>query len=502
MHVPRVRRDARSLKSPRTAPVSPSSDGDAARLVPRSAVADLDWPAIPDADGARRLGICYQLEHTQFWPPRQLQAWQWRQLQRLLAHAYETVPHYRRRFDQRGLRLRDLRHRESWTRVPVLDRKTLQGAYATLRSSRVPRSHGAVQTVTTSGSTGRSVAVDRSAITQLYWSAFTLRDHHWHGRRFDRRLAVIRDAPLDKALPPAGTTARDWGAATAGLYETGGSALLNICRSSVDEQAEWLHRVQPHYLLTYPTAMKAIAEHCARERIPLASLAQLRAFGEVLDPACREVCREALGVEITDAYSSQEVGYIAIQCPVSERYHVMAEGALVEILDDAGEPVRAGEVGRVVVTPLHNFAMPLLRYEIGDYAEAGAPCPCGRGLPVLERILGRARNLLVYPDGRQFWPSFSDGEGLGDLPLQQRWQVVQRTPETLELRLLRERPLSDEETRAVTAYLQRIFDYPFAVRLVYVDDIPRSPTGKFEDFMSEVAVPPPARESARADHPS
>ena len=127
----------------------------------------------------------------------------------------------------------------------------------------------------------------------------------------------------------------------------------------------------------------------------------MRTFGEILEPVCRATCQQVFGVKVVDMYSSQEVGYIALQCPEHEHYHVQAENLLVEVLAEDGRGCGPGEVGRVVVTTLHNFAMPLLRYDIGDYAEVGASCPCGRGLGVLTRILGRQRNLLVLPDGRR-----------------------------------------------------------------------------------------------------
>ena len=78
---------------------------------------------------------------------------------------------------------------------------------------------------------------------------------------------------------------------------------------------------------------------------------------------------------------------------------MQAENVLLEIIDAAGNPLPPGNVGRVVITVLHNLAMPLIRYEIGDYAAFGGECTCGRGLPVLERIVGRARNMLRLPDG-------------------------------------------------------------------------------------------------------
>src|SRR3546814_13116510 len=86
--------------------------------------------------------------------------------------------------------------------------------------------------------------------------------------------------------------------------------------------------------------------------------------------------------------------YLALQCPEHEHYHVQSEAVLLEVLDEEDRPCRPGEVGRVVVTPLTNFAMPMIRYAVGGLAAVGAPCPCGRGLPVLTRILGRARDKI------------------------------------------------------------------------------------------------------------
>jgi phenylacetate-CoA ligase len=87
-------------------------------------------------------------------------------------------------------------------------------------------------------------------------------------------------------------------------------------------------------------------------------------------------------------YSANETGYLALQCPLSGHYHVQSETVLVEVLDEVGRACRPGETGAVVVTPLQNFAMPLLRYSLGDFAEVGSPCACGRHLPVLKEILG------------------------------------------------------------------------------------------------------------------
>ena len=194
----------------------------------------------------------------------------------------------------------------------------------------------------------------------------------------------------------------------------------------------------------------------------------MRTFGEVLEPRARDACRAAWGVPLVDMYSSQEVGYIALQCPEHETYHVQSENLLVEIVDDDGEPCRPGEVGRVVVTTLHNFATPLLRYELGDFAEVGEACPCGRGLPVLTRVLGRQRNMLTLPDGDQRWPNIRDpsefaSAGGPALPPLQQFQVVQRSLTALEVLLVCPRALGADEEDVMRGYLAATLGHVFDV---------------------------------------
>jgi phenylacetate-CoA ligase len=174
---------------------------------------------------------------------------------------------------------------------------------------------------------------------------------------------------------------------------------------------------------------------------------------------------------------------IAIQCPDHTHYHVQAENVLVEIIDARDAPCSAGQVGRIVVTDLHNFSSPLIRYEIGDFAEVGEPCPCGRGLPVLKRVMGRTRNMLTLPSGEQLWPNVPPDELVAIAPIRQ-YQLLQRSRETIEVRLVMPRRLTAAEEENMGTFLAKNLRYRFALRFVYVDEIPRSPSGKFEGFIS------------------
>jgi phenylacetate-CoA ligase len=130
--------------------------------------------------------------------------------------------------------------------------------------------------------------------------------------------------------------------------------------------------------------------------------------------------------------------------------------------------------------------MPLIRYDIGDFAEVGPPCSCGRGLPVLSRILGRVRNMLVAKDGKRYFPTFGT-RSMPGLELLRQHQFVQKTFDLVEGRLVVAAPLDAAVEEALRRHVLARLPSGFEVRFVYVDDIPRSPSGKFEDFVSEVA---------------
>lgn len=165
----------------------------------------------------------------------------------------------------------------------------------------------------------------------------------------------------------------------------------------------------------------------------------------------------------------------------------MAESLLVEVLDAEDKPCRPGEVGRVVITDLHNFATPLVRYDIGDYAEVGENCPCGRGLPVLRRILGRRRNMLTLPDGRRHWPLVGFQRYRDIAPILQ-YQLIQRSLSDIEVRLVVQPKLTPEQESRLNVVIREALGYPFRLAFVYFDrEIPRGAGGKLDEFISEIA---------------
>ena len=236
--------------------------------------------------------------------------------------------------------------------------------------------------------------------------------------------------------------------------------------------------------MVYPSNLDALTAYARERGLALPSLQHIRTIGETLHPRVRDQAKAQFGARLSDCYSSQEVGIMALECPAGGLYHVMGESLIVEILDPAGAPCEEGEVGRVVVTDLHNFATPIVRYDIGDYAEASGVCPCGRGLPTLRRIVGRERNLILMPDGTRHWP-LAGGRYLREVAPVVQFQVIQHDRKRIEVRLVVESPLSAEQEAHVRAMVERSLRHPFAVDLVYFDGaLPKGPGGKFEEFVS------------------
>jgi phenylacetate-CoA ligase len=438
--------------------------------------------------------VLFQLEQTQWWPPGRLLARQRDQLAALLAHAAAQVPFYRARLAGGLASLPDAGDwTAAWRRIPILRRGEIQEADASeaMLAEALPPGHGEWREVFTSGSTGRPVRAVRSQLWELVWSAFTVRDHLWHRRDLAGTLAAIRESGAGKAPWPEGTTAPSWGYSTDAVFATGPLVALNIT-TPLDRQVEWLLRRDPDYLVTHPSVAQALARACLERGARPSRLRQVVTIAETLRPGVREDCRAAWGAAVADVYSTREAGYLALQCPDHEHYHVQSEGVFLEVLRDDGEPCGPGEVGRVVVTPLHNLAMPLIRYDLGDLAEAGPPCRCGRGLPVLTRILGRTQNMLLLPSGERRWPllSSSDLAAMTDAaPPLRRYQIVQRALDLIELRLVVARPLAPAEEKALAAWARGKFGEGFRVAFAYPPDLPRTPAGKFEDVLCEVEAP-------------
>jgi phenylacetate-CoA ligase len=436
-----------------------------------------NWFDLPDPRRIMLEAMQFQFSQTEKLPPGALSQLQFLILQKLLAHCLQHVPYYR----ERGYS--QIKSWDNWYDLPVLTRGEVQEHGETLRADTRDRSRdGSTYPKSSSGSTGRPITVHISERTDLYWQSITIRDHLWHRRDFSQVLAVIKNTGQDRTGPP-GKKSSSWGKSSGLFYSTGPCYVVSSS-TDVDRQYDWLSELRPGYLLTYPSILRALSERNLAASDPI-SFMGVTTMGENLSPETREQVRSAFDVKICDMYSCQELGYMALQCPRHDHYHVQAETCLLEVLDENNRACAPGEMGRVVATHLHNNVMPLLRYDIGDYAIAGGDCDCGIRLPVLERILGRSRNLVTRPDGTRIWPTFSVKKLVQILPNAQ-FQLVQKSADRMLLRIGTDKAVPEDLRLEMKNAINKAMGFASDMDFEVMPELPRNHSGKFEEFMSEI----------------
>lgn len=423
------------------------------------------------------------MEQSERWPVEEIAAGQQQQLAFLLQWAAERVPYYR---DAGWLAEALARMRgnpaafwDIWRELPLLTKANFRSVGTRVNAPDLPPAQLPLQTLRTSGSTGIPVEIGSTALMRFVWFCMVLRENRWRQRDYSKRLGFIRYYAKDNR-PPQGGELSTWPMPISRLFPSGPAGTMFVGHP-VEAIADWLRRFDPHYLITHPSVTGPVMDELNRAGVRPASLEEVGFVSEALDPALEARVRSEWNVRCTENYSSNETGYIAFRCE-HDRLHVQSESVLVEILDDRGAPCAAGQSGRVVVTPLHNLATLLIRYELGDYATVGEACPCGRTLPVIQQVLGRVRNLVQTPDGRRYWPV--ELAKFKSMMAIRQFQFVQKSLDNVELRLVLESPLTEDDREKLVGYARAALGHPFEVEITPVPAIERGPTGKFEEFLS------------------
>ncbi len=412
------------------------------------------------------------LAQTERLPPHQIVAYQLGLVERLVRHARDNVPFYRDRlnclfrsdgsFDHAG-----------WSEVPILERAEAAAHSLDMRAELNPQQYGVTAEVQTSGTVGPALKFTCNGVASMAAQAAWVRFMGWHGAQRTGPFAIIRVQSNTDARPDSAT-----------------SRFLDV-RTPVDQQIEWLLREKTAYLVASPSNALSISYAITPDQARTLHLEKVFAFAETVAPGTREIVEEKLGAKLVAMYSCEEAGPLAGECPQAPHYHVFPDHAVVEILDDSGKPVRPGEIGRVVITGLYNYATPFIRYAIGDVASAsGQPCECGRIFPVITQVEGRTRCAFVFRDGTRIWPRSWDAEALRAFVPYREFQMIQLDYERIEFRYVPDGSGRQPDLAGLAVHVRERIHPMAKVNAVPMDVLPRGPGGKFEPFVSRVSAGP------------
>jgi phenylacetate-CoA ligase len=410
----------------------------------------------------------------------EIQAFQDAHLRRLVVHAYDNVPYYRKLFDRNRLHPRHIRGTVDLDLIPLSSKQSMRERPLKELLDRTldPQT---LQTVCTSGSTGEPFTIRRTWLEQAFNVLFRHRCQSSFGLNLRDRVALIsgtrRTASYDSK--PAGRLARALGVHPR-LRLDGEQPLEEIVRQ--------LQAFVPQMVVAHPGILCQISDYLlatgqrdVRPRIVVVG-------GEVLTPLMRGRITDAFGVEPVQTYASHEFPLMAWECGTSRELHTCDDAVILEVMRE-GRTAEPGEEGEVVVTNLHAYAMPFIRYRLADVATRGShQCACGQPFSTIREIQGRMVDSFLLPDGRRLHP-YRIFEQLvpGDDAWIRQYQLLQDRPDRIVLQVVPSQPptpeLQDRIARSVLPLLGSAVE--FQVRVV--DVIPLESGGKYRHSRSLIA---------------
>lgn len=329
----------------------------------------------------------------------------------------------------------------AFRQLPALNRQTIQEHSHALRARWPGFDERRIQVASSSGSTGVPVRVEKDSYTYMpLYSAISWQEGLWHDRDPRQTIAVI-------GVGQKPFSADSWGQLYDAMGLKGRSEVRPAESATLEQHLDWLLSLRPAYLKCSPNLAAELAQ-CALDRGVRLPLRHIISQWERIAPRHRQLCQQAFGAHIVDRYSCEEAGWLALECP-HHSLHVTSASVLLEIVDDNNQPCPPGVLGRVLITPLQSFVMPLLRYELGDLAQWGAPCRCGMPMPVIGQLWGRVRQMIHTANGRRIPMPFL-GDEIGRLPVVRGFRIQQYDDGTLELLVQSPRALGADEKAALT----------------------------------------------------
>ncbi len=420
-----------------------------------------------------------QLQKRAYWSQSKLEEYQNKKLQQLVRYAYLHVPYYNRKFKALGLGPEDIKSKHDLVKLPLIRKAEIKANLSDFISDEYDVKK--LRMVSTSGSTGEPLFLYLNSSEVEFRKAKHLRANTSLGQKpWDRWVTITGPQHVAK------TTRFQ---RLLGLYMPVTVSVFN----DISKQISLLEELKPAVLDGYSSSLYLLAKEVEKRNLKTIRPRFIIGGAELVDASSRKYVSKVFGVPFYDQYSSVEFERMAWQCPECKEYHIDADALVLEFLDKAGEGVAAGESGEVVCTSLFNYAMPLIRYAIGDVGiPSNCSCDCERTLPMMRMVEGRKDSLLILPSGQMLTPrAFTFAVHLFEYYDQiEKFRVIQKKLDLFEFNLKLKNSSRVSGTvieRALLNHLAKTFSLDGAKFFVnFVDDIPLDKNGKLSIVVSQL----------------
>ena len=424
--------------------------------------------------GLQKFRRSQELNKTEWFSPDELAAWQLPRLQHIVKYAYEHVPYYHEKYQQLGIQPDDIRSIKDIQSLPFLTRDDINN---NLKKMVSPEKRKIAIPDATGGSTGQPIRFYRERAFSWWDNALEIRGRGWYGVSEGDKIAWIWGAARDM---------RNWNwkkRLGAKILREQYLNAFNMTEENMDSYAKMLIRWQPKMLRAYASALSLFAQYIQEKGITGIRPKLIETTAEKVTKPQRELFEETFNCPVVDWYTAREFGTIAFQCPVGS-LHVVEPLYLEVIAND--QPAQPGQMGEVVLTSTHQYAMPFIRYKLGDLAIYKPElCSCGRGLPVLSEVVGRTQDFLVTTNGLFVHGGFFH-QAFRQWPEIHRYQVYQADKQHLDVRLVCKTEVDDDWLDMVHKEIKHRFGEEMNISINLVDDFKLTPAGKHLSVISDV----------------
>lgn len=413
-----------------------------------------------------------RLKKNQYLSPSELRALQEERLRAVVSNAYENVSYYRRLFESAGLRPNDIKTLEDLSKIPITTKSDLQSRKPeeiVAKGSSIDK--GIVKY--TSGSTGQPLKIFLSPMERDFQILLNLRILMENGLQWTDKVAYIIN-------PYRFPKSKYW------FQYTG---LLRRAYLSVfdypEKHADLIMKLKPDIRYGYPSNLTLLALYVRENGIKGIHPKIIFSVAEVLEPRAKNLIDSVMNVNTCDILGTIELGDIAWQCEARNGYHISADAVVVEFLKQ-GLPAQPGEEGKIVCTSLYSYTMPLIRYAVDDICvPSNRICTCGRTLPMIDSIKGRANDFIVLPDGQIIASCFLViiMQAIHDVG---QYRIVQEDKRKILVQLTKGKGFDPRTPQRIKEEIGKVIKNRLQVEIEIIEKIPRDQSGKIRTVVSGV----------------
>ncbi len=434
---------------------------------------------------AKSLDYLEEMIETQWLSIDEIKELQLKKLEKLLKHAYDNVPYYKKLFDENEIKPENIQTFEDLSEIPLLNKETVkENANGSLLSRNIDYSK--VLKIRTSGSTGMPLHIyaDVRQLDMRY--AAVLRCWEWTGWRFGDKSIRLWHQTIGMTEEQ---TVKEW--LDAFLMRREFLPVFEMNDKNLMKYILKIREYQPKIMDGYAEAFDILANFIRANEIDDIFVPAVISSAQMLSDKMRENISQNMHTEIFDRYGCREFSTIAHECKFHKGYHVNAENLIVELIKN-GKPAKKREIGEVVITDLNNYSQPQIRYQTGDLAKCvSEKCPCGRGLPLIGKIYGRTKGVVIGLNGRYLTTSFFL-HYLKDYEDEIRqFQVIQERKNLIIIRIIPEnlrKGIFSKSRERIARDFKNFLGRNMQINFELTDKIEMVRTGKYLSVISKLSI--------------